>query len=72
MLKHPDGPEQLEVIGNSISIDYVVHHWLAGWLGMLPSLLQMQLNYPFEEVNHIHVTSQSHFEATKRFFFHKK
>lgn len=28
LLKHPDGQKQLEVISNSISIDYVVHRLL--------------------------------------------
>lgn len=64
LLKHPDGQKQLEVISNSVSIDYIVNHWL-GMLHKLPFLRQMLFNYPFQEVNHIHV----HFKTTKSFFF---
>lgn len=68
LLKHPDGQKQLEVISNSVSIDYIVHCWL-GMLYKLPFLQQMLLNYPFEEVNQIHVTFQLNFQTTKIFFF---
>lgn len=47
-LERPDGQIQLEVISNSMSIDYVVHHWD----GRLYTP-QMLFNYPFEEVNQI-------------------
>lgn len=68
LLKHPDGQRQLEVISNSVSIDYIVHHWL-GTLHKLPYLLQMAFSYLSEEVNQIHVTFQLHFMTTKTFFF---
>lgn len=68
LLKHPDGQRQLEVISNSVSIDYIVHHWL-GMLHKLPYLLQMAFSYLSEEVNQIHVTFQLHFMTTKTFFF---
>lgn len=73
LLKHPDGQWQLEVISNSVSIDYIVHHWL-GTLHKLPFLLQMPFSYLFQEVNQIHVTFQLHFKTTKTFFssFHGK
>lgn len=65
LLKHPDGQKQLEVISNSISIDYIVHHWL-GMLHKPPVLLQIPFKYPFEAVNHIHVTFQLNFKTAKK------
>lgn len=58
------------MISNSVSIDYVVHHW-PGMLHKhkLPFLQQMPFNYPFEEVNQTHATSQLHFSTTKTIFF---
>lgn len=68
LLKHPDGQKQLQVISNSGSLDYIVHHW-PGMLHKLPFLQQMPLNYPFKEANQIHETSQLHFKTTKIHFF---
>lgn len=70
MLKHPDGQKPLEVISNSISIDYVVHHWLRMLHKPLPFLLHMPLNYPFEEVKSNPCESSVTFLDYKNTFFY--
>lgn len=70
LLKHPDGQKQLEVISNSISIDYVVHHCMAGDAAQAFALSAKRCSIiHLKKSNQIHVTLQLHFKTTKRHFF---